>query len=308
MSGSESMSIVSEIIQVGGYERLIEDQFIKVTKFTRPQTRINVKGIICHWTGNIGYGSNAQANRNFFNNRNDGNYGSAHICLDKDKIIGCLPYMPIDAEMAYHVGGSVYYTDHFGEYPNGETLGIEISVNKDGDFRESYKKAIWMTSHLCFVHNLNPAEDVMNHYMITRKHCPLPMLDLIFDDKFCKGIGFSVEDTKWMRDNLHVDGIQGDALWQKYLSDVIELTENLKTNNGVLIGLNKEDDNMNKVLEYDQWAWDELDVYLGNAYNDQIIEDWKWVQAARDKTLTYKDLLLVKILIDERRRVAKLIN
>jgi hypothetical protein len=59
---------------------------------------------------------------------------------------------------------------------------------------------------------------------------------------------------------------------------------------------------MNKVLEYDQWAWDELDKYVGDAYNDKTIDDWKWVQAVREKTLTYKDLLLLKILIDERRR------
>ncbi|OPH61704.1 hypothetical protein BC351_00230 [Paenibacillus ferrarius] len=64
----------------------------------------------------------------------------------------------------------------------------------------------------------------------------------------------------------------------------------------------KDEDDMNKVLEYDQWAWDELDAYLGDAYNDKIIDKWKWVQAVRDKTLTYKDLILLKVLIDERRR------
>ncbi|NRF94821.1 M15 family metallopeptidase [Paenibacillus frigoriresistens] len=64
----------------------------------------------------------------------------------------------------------------------------------------------------------------------------------------------------------------------------------------------EEDDDMNKILEYEQWAWDELNEYLGCAYNDGTIEDWKWVQAVRDKTLTYKDLLLLKVLIDERRR------
>jgi hypothetical protein len=64
----------------------------------------------------------------------------------------------------------------------------------------------------------------------------------------------------------------------------------------------KEEDGMDKVLEYDDWAWEELNGWLGNAYNDKIITDWKWVQQARDKTMVYKDLLLLKILIDERRR------
>ncbi|MNC57310.1 hypothetical protein D3C75_1069640 [compost metagenome] len=62
------------------------------------------------------------------------------------------------------------------------------------------------------------------------------------------------------------------------------------------------DDEMDKVLAYEDWAWTELDQWLGQAYNDKIISDWKWVQAVRDRTLTYGDLLLLKVLIDERRR------
>lgn len=62
-----------------------------------------------------------------------------------------------------------------------------------------------------------------------------------------------------------------------------------------------DDDEMNKVLDYDDWAWTELDKYMGDAYNEGIIEDWKWVQQVRDHTMTYKDLLLLKILIDDRR-------
>ncbi|MBO9607213.1 MAG: glucosaminidase domain-containing protein [Paenibacillaceae bacterium] len=66
----------------------------------------------------------------------------------------------------------------------------------------------------------------------------------------------------------------------------------------------EEEEEMIKVLEYDDWAWRELDDWVGEAYNDSIIEDWKWVQLVRDKKLQYKDLLLLKVLIDERRRVA----
>ncbi|WP_246303049.1 hypothetical protein [Paenibacillus plantarum] len=64
----------------------------------------------------------------------------------------------------------------------------------------------------------------------------------------------------------------------------------------------EEDDVMNKVLEYEDWAWTELDANLGDAYNEGTLEEWQWVQSVRDKTLVYKDLLLLKVLIDERRR------
>lgn len=64
----------------------------------------------------------------------------------------------------------------------------------------------------------------------------------------------------------------------------------------------EEEDDMDKVLAYEDWAWQELDQWLGQAYNDKIISDWKWVQAVKDRTLTYGNLLLLKVLIDERRR------
>lgn len=66
--------------------------------------------------------------------------------------------------------------------------------------------------------------------------------------------------------------------------------------------LQEEREDMNNVLKFEEWAWNELNTWLGDAYNEGIIEDWKWVQAARDRMLTYTDLLLLKVLIDERRR------
>jgi flagellum-specific peptidoglycan hydrolase FlgJ len=67
-----------------------------------------------------------------------------------------------------------------------------------------------------------------------------------------------------------------------------------------------DDEDMNKVLEYPEWAWVELEKYVGDAYNDKILADLAWVQGVRDRKTTYKDLLLIKILIDERRRTAAL--
>ncbi len=76
----------------------------------------------------------------------------------------------------------------------------------------------------------------------------------------------------------------------------------MKAYNLTQYDLPKGEDDMNKVLDYEEWAWKELDTYLGNAYNDKIINEWSWVQKVRDHKLTYSDLLLLKVLIDERRR------
>ncbi|OPH47583.1 hypothetical protein BC351_10345 [Paenibacillus ferrarius] len=94
----------------------------------------------------------------------------------------------------------------------------------------------------------------------------------------------------------------GTLIDNPHLEMTFGLSINDLLNGAKLPELEADEDLMNKVLEYEQWVWDELNTYLGCAYNEGHLEDWKWVQAARDKTLTYKDLILLKVLIDERRR------
>lgn len=213
-------TIVEEIVKDGGY--VILDNFIHPSQWVRPQTRINPRGGIIHWTGNIRSGASDRANRDFFDGRK-GTYGSAQLIGDMDSILAALPYMPYDAELGYHVGASFYQTAHFGSYPNNCTLGYEMCVNKDGDFRESYKRAVWTMAYLGSIYSWNPLEDVMRHQDVTGKDCPLPFTDLIFSDNHCRSIGWSNEDIQWMRNNLHIDGIQGEALWIKYRNDVVEV-------------------------------------------------------------------------------------
>jgi N-acetylmuramoyl-L-alanine amidase CwlA len=222
-------TIVQEIINEAGYS--IQEAYIHPSQWVRTQVMITPRGGIIHWTGNISAGANDRANRTFFDGRK-GTYGSAHLIGDMDSILAALPYMPNDAELAYHVGATVYETAHFGSYPNNCTLGYEMCVNMDGNFRESYKRAVWTMAYLSSVYNWNPQEDVMRHNDITGKDCPLPFLDLIHNDNHCLSIGWSSTDTQWMRNNLHIDGVQGEALWQKYKQDVTELHEILE-NGGI---------------------------------------------------------------------------
>ncbi|MCY9737465.1 phosphodiester glycosidase family protein [Paenibacillus alvei] len=222
------MSIATEIMKES-YK--IEDMFIKDSPWTRPKQRINPKGGIIHWTGNIGKGANAQANRNFFNNRT-GTYGSAHLIVDSQRLIAALPYMPNNAELAYHVGAKQYYTTQFGTYPNNQTIGIEMCVNRDGDFRESYKRAVWTMAHLCKMYGWNPLTDIKRHYDITHKDCPLPFHDWIYDVKHCMADGWSKADIEWMQANLKIDGVQGEKLWQKYKSDVGDVLNHMKNGTG----------------------------------------------------------------------------
>jgi N-acetylmuramoyl-L-alanine amidase CwlA len=133
---------------------------------------VSVKGIILHWTANEGKGADADNNAQFFENRKYGktSYGSAHYIVDDHQIVQCLP----DDEMAYHVGASRYTSyakEKFGSYPNNCTLGIEICVNADGNFKKTYQHAIELTAHLLKKHKLD-VDDIATHYQITWKNCP----------------------------------------------------------------------------------------------------------------------------------------
>jgi lysozyme len=89
----------------------------------------------------------------------------------------------------------------------------------------------------------------------------------------------------------HVPGIDGFVDLDEYSGDIDNYNGHLE-----------DEFDMDKILDYPDWAWVELDKYVGDAYNESIVSDWYWVQRVRDKQLQYKELLLLKVLIDERRR------
>jgi hypothetical protein len=155
-------------------------------------------------------------------------YASAHTIGDCQTIVAALPFQLDEAEMAYHVGAKSYRTSHFGAYPNNCTLGHEMCVNADGNFRESYKRAVWVMAYWCYLYGWDATCNVMRHYDVTGKPCPLPFVDQVFDDHLCAGIGFTEAQTAWIRENLHIDGLQGEPLWVAYLSDIADLTEILR--------------------------------------------------------------------------------
>jgi N-acetylmuramoyl-L-alanine amidase CwlA len=239
--------IVDEILAYNRY--FIEEDFIKYSEFTRTGKRIIPKGLVIHWTANIGSGASAKANRNFFNNRT-GTYGSAHLVGDSSEILAALPYMPNNAEQGYHVGAKKYYTTQFGTHPNDGSIGYEMCVNKDGNFRESYKRAVWTMAYLCKIYKFNPSTDILRHWDITRKDCPLPMLDLIFDDNHFASKGWSVSDREWIQNNLKIDGVQGEKLWTKFKSDISLLMKYIDSNGKSTMKV--------EAIKVEQWKLDTL--------------------------------------------------
>lgn len=140
------------------------------------------KAIILHWTANEKIGADAIANRNYFNGKHYLDkqliYASAHFIVDDHQIIQCLP----EDEVGYHVGTAYYkYTKLARQLmgkqksPNNVTLGIEMCVNKDGDFEITLEQSIQLTRSLAKKYAID-RNHVLRHFDITEKECPKMLL------------------------------------------------------------------------------------------------------------------------------------
>jgi N-acetylmuramoyl-L-alanine amidase len=142
-----------------------------LTNHNRPKKKlIKLKGIVIHWTANTNPGADAVANRNYFNTTT--NWASTHYIVDDKQIIRCIP----DDEIGYHVGSSNYtrLAESLRENrytPNYFLLGIEMCVNRDGDWDKTYSSTVELAAYLLKKHGLT-ADNLYRHYDITGKDCP----------------------------------------------------------------------------------------------------------------------------------------
>lgn len=140
----------------------IEQKLLTINPYSRPGTkRSKTTKIAIHYVGNPG--STAIANRNYFNNlANTGAaYASSHYIIGLEgEIIKCVP----EEEIAYTTNSA-----------NAYSIGIECChPNADGVFTATTRKAlVELCEDLCKRYNLNPLTDLIRHYDVTGKSCPL---------------------------------------------------------------------------------------------------------------------------------------
>lgn len=130
---------------------------------SRPGTPLEkVEGIVVHYTANPG--TDAKANRNYFESRKDcpdeGQYKvSSHFIIGlKGSVIQCIP----ENEIAYASNNR-----------NSDTISIECCHPDDsGKFTdETYHSLIHLVSYLCDKYEI-PVNQVIRHYDVTQKECP----------------------------------------------------------------------------------------------------------------------------------------
>ena len=136
-------------------------ELLTVNPYSRPGTALEkVNGIVIHYTANPG--ATAIANRNYFENLKDTHTtkASSHFVVGLEgEIVQCIP----TAEIAYASNDR-----------NSDTISIECCYkNEDGSFEQAtYDSVIRLTAWLCEKFGLT-SEDVIRHYDVTGKLCPL---------------------------------------------------------------------------------------------------------------------------------------
>lgn len=139
----------------------ITQMLLTPNKYSRPQIPLKkVLKIAVHYVGNAG--STAKANRNYFENqKNGGGYVSSHFIIGlSGEIIQCVP---LD-EWSYCTNQA-----------NGYSISIECChPDSSGKFTAATEKSLAeLCAWLCKKFGLDPMTDIIRHYDVTGKQCPL---------------------------------------------------------------------------------------------------------------------------------------
>lgn len=140
----------------------IIENFLTKNPYSRPGTKLKfVSKIAIHYVGNPG--STANGNRNYFENLKNTKktYASSHYIIGLEgEIIQCIP----ENEIAYCTNSA-----------NDYSISIEnCHLYSDGKFTEAtLNSLIELCADLCERYNLDPYKDIIRHYDVTGKLCPL---------------------------------------------------------------------------------------------------------------------------------------
>lgn len=140
---------------------VIQEEYLTPNPYSRPQTPMKrINGVVIHYTANPG--TSAKNNRSYFEGLGTKmtTYASSHYIIGLEgEIVQCIPL----TEQAYA-----------SNERNVDTISIECChPDKTGEFNEdTYQSLVSLTSALCVEYNLKE-EDIIRHYDVTGKLCPL---------------------------------------------------------------------------------------------------------------------------------------
>lgn len=140
----------------------ITEHLLTINEYSRPGTELKeVKGVVIHYVGNPA--TTAENNRNYFENLKDTHERSAsshYIVGLEGEIVQCVPLNEIS---------------YASNSRNMDTIAIECChPDSTGEFNpKTYESLVKLTAALCKTYGLNPTTDILRHYDITGKMCPV---------------------------------------------------------------------------------------------------------------------------------------
>lgn len=139
----------------------VKQRYLTPNDYSRPQTPMKkVKGIVIHYTANPG--TSAENNRSYFESLAETEITSAsshYIVGIEGEIVQCIPM----TEISYASNDR-----------NEDTIAIECChPDETGEFTaETFDSLVALTAALCVEYDLSE-EDIIRHYDVTGKPCPL---------------------------------------------------------------------------------------------------------------------------------------
>ena len=152
---TEESSFPEEVFGVPVYTDLIDSG-----TETRPGTKRKIKYLVIHETDNFTNGTGAKNHAKFLRNSTDST--SWHYTVDSKEIYHHIP----DNEIAHHAAT---------EDGNRYGVGIELCVNKDGNFNKTFDNATKLVAYLLKEYDLD-IKDIKTHHDFSGKDCPHSIL------------------------------------------------------------------------------------------------------------------------------------
>ncbi len=140
----------------------VDVQLIAKNEYSRPGKKLDeVNGIVVHYVANPG--TSAEANRSYFAGlaQSKATYASSNFIIGLEgEVIQCVPA----DEVAYASNNR-----------NSDTLSIECChPDETGVFTyPTYRSLVKLCADICIGFELDPETDIIRHYDITGKMCPL---------------------------------------------------------------------------------------------------------------------------------------
>lgn len=139
----------------------VHTQLIDINTNARPGIKRKIKYIVIHETDNFEKGVGAKNHAKFLKENNTKST-SWHYTVDDKEIYHHIP----DNEIAYHAADKV---------GNEHGIGVELCVNRDGNFEKTFENAAKLVAFLLKEYDLT-IDDIKTHHDFSGKDCPHSIL------------------------------------------------------------------------------------------------------------------------------------